>query len=53
MTFAIIMIVCVSIVLGIAAMFGLAVSKGYDYKHTIDPLPEDPHDEQEDKDEKS
>ncbi|MCA0984603.1 YtzI protein [Halobacillus yeomjeoni] len=34
------MIVCVGIVLGIAAMFGFAVSKGYEYKHTIDPLPE-------------
>ncbi|MCA1011170.1 MULTISPECIES: YtzI protein [Halobacillus] len=43
MTFTIIMIVCVAIVLGIAAMFGTAVSKGYDYEHTIDPLPEEPH----------
>ncbi|MCA0971665.1 YtzI protein [Halobacillus litoralis] len=41
MTFTLIMIVCVAIVLGIAAMFGAAVSKGYDYKHTVDPLPED------------
>ncbi|WP_081988300.1 YtzI protein [Halobacillus sp. BBL2006] len=41
MTFTIIMIVCIAIVLGIAAMFGFAVSKGYDYKHTVDPLPDD------------
>lgn len=41
MTFTLIMIVCVAIVLGIAAMFGAAVSKGYDYKHKVDPLPED------------
>ncbi|RWZ54962.1 YtzI protein [Halobacillus fulvus] len=45
MTFTIIMIVCVAIVLGIAAMFGAAVSKGYDYKHTIDPLPDEAEDE--------
>ncbi|MBA2175644.1 YtzI protein [Halobacillus locisalis] len=41
MTFTVIMIVCVGIVLGIAAMFGAAVSKGYDYKHKVDPLPDD------------
>jgi hypothetical protein len=41
MTFTIIMIVCIAIVLGIAAMFGFAVSKGYDYKHTVDPLPDE------------
>ncbi len=34
----------------IAAAFGLAVSKGYSVKHTVDPLPEDKnhsHDEEE------
>ncbi|ARI76587.1 YtzI protein [Halobacillus mangrovi] len=41
MTFTIIMIVCIAIVLGIAAMFGFAVSKGYDYKHTVDPHPDE------------
>ncbi|TGB02286.1 YtzI protein [Halobacillus salinus] len=45
MTFTLIMIVCVAIVLGIAAMFGAAVSKGYDYKHKVDPLPEDAHEQ--------
>lgn len=24
-------------------MFGMAVSKGYDYKHTVDPLPDEDH----------
>ncbi|REJ10121.1 MULTISPECIES: YtzI protein [Halobacillus] len=43
MTFTVILIVCIAIVLGIAAMFGMAVSKGYDYKHTVDPLPDDKH----------
>lgn len=43
MTFTVIMIVCIAIVLGIAAMFGMAVSKGYDYKHTVDPLPDENH----------
>ncbi len=39
--YTIIMIVCIAIVLFIAAIFGFAVSKGYDYKHTVDPHPED------------
>ncbi|MFG6117477.1 YtzI protein [Halobacillus sp. MO56] len=45
MTYTIIMIVSVLIVLGIAAAFGLAVNAGYNYKHTVDPLPakEDGH----------
>jgi hypothetical protein len=43
MTFTVIMIVCIAIVIGIAAMFGMAVSKGYDYKHTVDPLPDEDH----------
>ncbi|WP_254434124.1 YtzI protein [Halobacillus sp. Marseille-Q1614] len=41
MTFTIIMILCIAIVLGIAGAFWAAISKGYDYKHTIDPHPED------------
>lgn len=41
MTFTIIMIVSVVIVLGIAAAFGFAVNSGYNYKHTIDPLPDE------------
>ncbi|SFJ43103.1 Tumour necrosis factor receptor superfamily member 19 [Halobacillus dabanensis] len=43
MTFTVIMLVCIAIVIGIAAMFGMAVSKGYDYKHTVDPLPDEDH----------
>ncbi|WP_226580419.1 YtzI protein [Halobacillus litoralis] len=43
MTFTIIMIVCISIVLGIAALFGMAVHKGYEYNHTVDPLPDEDH----------
>ncbi|ELK47996.1 YtzI protein [Halobacillus sp. ACCC02827] len=46
MTLTILLIVCIGIVLLIAAMFGFAVSKGYDYKHTVDPLPaEDLHED--------
>ncbi|WP_084163206.1 YtzI protein [Halobacillus kuroshimensis] len=41
LTFAVIMIVSIGIVLGIAALFGMAVHKGYEYNHTVDPLPED------------
>ncbi|MFG6120509.1 YtzI protein [Thalassobacillus sp. B23F22_16] len=40
MTYTIIMIVSVLIVLGIAAAFGFAVNSGYNYKHTVDPLPD-------------
>ncbi|CDQ19279.1 Tumour necrosis factor receptor superfamily member 19 [Halobacillus karajensis] len=43
MAFTVIMLVCIAIVLGIAAMFGMAVSKGYEYKHTVDPLPDEDH----------
>ncbi|WP_245807699.1 YtzI protein [Halobacillus massiliensis] len=41
MTFTIVMILCVAIVLGIAGAFWAAISKGYAYKHTIDPHPEE------------
>ncbi|MCA1021354.1 YtzI protein [Halobacillus litoralis] len=41
LTFTIILIVCIGIVLGIAALFGMAVHKGYEYNHTVDPLPEE------------
>ncbi|MCP3028181.1 YtzI protein [Halobacillus sp. A5] len=41
MTFTLVMIVCIAIVLGIAGAFWAAISKGYDYKHTIDPHPDD------------
>ncbi|WP_347552520.1 YtzI protein [Pseudalkalibacillus hwajinpoensis] len=38
-TITIIVVVIMTIV--IAAAFGLAVSKGYSVKHTVDPLPEE------------
>ncbi|MCA0989326.1 YtzI protein [Guptibacillus algicola] len=38
-TSIIILVVIMTII--IAAAFGLAVSKGYSVKHTVDPLPED------------
>lgn len=38
-TSVIIIVVILTII--IAAAFGLAVSKGYSVKHTVDPLPED------------
>ncbi|WP_431804282.1 YtzI protein [Halobacillus andaensis] len=44
MTLTIVMIVCIIIVLGVAGAFWAAISKGYDYKHTIDPHPDDLHD---------
>ncbi|MFD2922645.1 YtzI protein [Halobacillus naozhouensis] len=47
MTFTIIMIICVAIVLGVAAAFAVAISKGYDYKHTVDPLPDESHNKEE------
>ncbi len=40
MTYTIIIIVSILIVLGIAAAFGFAVNSGYNYKHTVDPLPD-------------
>ncbi|WP_270182675.1 YtzI protein [Alkalihalobacillus sp. CinArs1] len=36
-----VIIVVVIMTIVIAAAFGLAVSKGYSVKHTVDPLPED------------
>ncbi|MFC7064077.1 YtzI protein [Halobacillus seohaensis] len=41
MTFTIVMLVCITIVIGIAGAFWLAISKGYEYKHTVDPHPDD------------
>ncbi|WP_239533987.1 YtzI protein [Thalassobacillus pellis] len=38
------MIVTVLIVLGIAAAFAFAINSGYNYKHTVDPLPEEEDD---------
>ncbi|GGF31870.1 hypothetical protein GCM10010954_33810 [Halobacillus andaensis] len=49
MTFTIVMIVCIAIVLGIAGAFWAAISKGYDYKHTIDPHPDDANKNEENK----
>ncbi|WP_174615674.1 YtzI protein [Virgibacillus ihumii] len=34
-------IVCIAIVLGVLVMTLIAISKGYAYKHSIDPLPDD------------
>ncbi len=42
-TITIIVVVIMTIV--IAAAFGMAVSKGYSVKHTVDPLPEEQHNE--------
>ncbi|MBN8210676.1 YtzI protein [Bacillus sp. NTK071] len=40
MVITIMVIVVVIMTIVIAAAFGLAVSKGYNVKHTVDPLPE-------------
>lgn len=40
MVITIMVIVVVIMTIVIAAAFGLAVSKGYSVKHTVDPLPE-------------
>ncbi|WLR58337.1 YtzI protein [Guptibacillus hwajinpoensis] len=40
-TITVIVVVIMTIV--IAAAFGMAVSKGYSVKHTVDPLPEEQH----------
>ncbi|EKE32983.1 MULTISPECIES: YtzI protein [Salimicrobium] len=40
MTFTIVMLVSIAIIVGVAAAFGTVISKGYDYKHTIDAHPE-------------
>ncbi|TKD68298.1 YtzI protein [Pseudalkalibacillus hwajinpoensis] len=45
MVITIMVIVVVIMTIVIAAAFGLAVSKGYNVKHTVDPLPEQMHNE--------
>lgn len=41
MVIIITMIVVIIMTIIIAAAFGIAVSKGYSVKHTVDPLPEE------------
>ncbi|UOR11740.1 YtzI protein [Halobacillus amylolyticus] len=41
MTFTIVMTICIVIVLGVAGASAAAISKGYNYKHTVDPLPDE------------
>ncbi|UOQ45873.1 YtzI protein [Halobacillus salinarum] len=47
MPLVLLLIICIVIVLIIAAAFGFAVSKGYEYKHTVDPLPDETLDDNE------
>lgn len=44
-TGTVILIVCILIVLGIAAAFGIAINSGYNYKHKVDPLPDEKDDQ--------
>ncbi len=53
MPLPILIIICIGIVVAIAAAFGFAVSKGYQYKHTVDPLPTNNQDENIEQDKKA
>ncbi|WP_164670907.1 YtzI protein [Virgibacillus doumboii] len=41
-----IIIIAIAIMLAVLAFTLIAISKGYDYKHSIDPLPENDTDDQ-------
>lgn len=47
MTFYVVL--SIAIILAVLIMTLVTISKGYAYKHSIDPLPDDEHNEQEDK----